>query len=384
MNRNKLSYQLLIVLIFITSFQFSAWGVNEPVYSILRNFISGAIFVLFFVSLRNPIRYYKNISTVRIHFIALVSLSLILTVLVPFSTKIEVYPIRDIFIALIILTIGLQVKLTEKQFIRLNTIYIILYVLAALSIVFIYSSGFIIQEQYLPVPKNQLAPAFGVGLLISLYFGFKAKALKKWLYYAFGLLMFSSLLVIRGRAAIVAVFIAMLIFILFYVRSRKYKVLIFSLIMIVLPFIGKYIYESLFLNYDLSDINSISTGRFQRNLFGLNYFIDNPFSGQLLNTEFNGLTIHNYILYNLVNYGLIFSSFLLLIYFKYIFIIIKAIKENTFQYFEIGPLVILILFIVSLFEYTYPYAPGSAIFFPFFLMGQYLRNKMNNSANFIA
>jgi hypothetical protein len=106
---------------------------------------------------------------------------------------------------------------------------------------------------------------------------------------------------------------------------------------------------------------------------GFNYFRNYTLTGQLGNPIYTGKTIHNYILINLVNYGILISVLLLSIYFQYIVEIFKAIKKNTFQYYEIGPLVMMIIFIVSLFEYTYPYAPGSAIFFPFFLMGQFLR-----------
>lgn len=147
-----------------------------------------------------------------------------------------------------------------------------------------------------------------------------------------------------------------------------------------IPFVGNFVYEALFLNYDTSDLNSISTLRWANYIAGLEFFIKHPVGGQLEAPYISNTAIHNYILYNLVNYGIFIGSLLLIVYFKYIFKSIKIIRNNSFQYFEAGPLAMVIIFFVSLFEYTYPFAPGSAIFFPFFLMGQYLQ-KENNYEN---
>ena len=189
-------------------------------------------------------------------------------------------------------------------------------------------------------------------------------------------LIFASLLVIRGRAVIIGVFLSIVIFIIFFLKNRKYKVWVIVSALLLLSLTSKYIYEALFLNYDVSNINSLSTGRFTRVLKGLDYFFKNPLGGQLINRVYKGHTIHNYLLFNLVNYGVLFSTPLLIIYFNYIFKVISAIKRNSFNYFELAPLTMIILIVVSLFEYTYPYAPGSSILLPFFLLGHYHKKQM--------
>lgn len=370
MSKNSISYYIFSILIFLTAFQFSAWGLSNEIYSVLRNVIIATIVILFLLNAYNSSVYLRNISSFRIHLFGTIIFALILFLLR--DLKVDFAPLRDLALALIVLVIGLTMNLTEKQYLRLIKIYIFLYTIAALSIVYTYGSGFEIQERYLPIPKNQLAPAFGVAFILSLYFGFKKKGIDKWVNYIWISLLFASLLVIRGRAVILAVIITIFIFIFYYIRKSK---LFFIILLLLTPLIWQYLYDALFLNYDITNLDSISTGRMERNIVGLDFFLNHPFGGQMTNPNFKGATIHNYLLFNIVNYGIFISLILFAIYFKYISITIKSFKNNSFLYFEVAPLVMTILLVISFFEYTYPFAPGSAIFFPFFLMGQYLKEK---------
>lgn len=374
MIKNKISFYFLILLLFITSLQFSSIGLDENYYEILRLIIIGSIGILFMTTFKSPIRIYREIPLLKTHTFYLFICSVIVFVLYAFGADASFSPLRDLLISLLILMIGINMDLNLKQFKMLVKIFIIFYTISALSIVFTYASGFVIQDQYLAVPKNQLAPVYGVAFIISIYFAFKGKGIGKLLYYTLAGLLLASLLVIRGRAVIVAVFVASFIFMFYYVRSMKYRIVVVAAILAVLPFIGQFVYDALFLNYDITDLDSLSTGRMERNIMGLEFITENPLFGELFN-KFGGNTIHNYILISLVSNGLLLGSLLLIVYFKYIYTVIRGIKNNSFGYYEIGPLVMLILLIVSLFEYTYPYAPGSAIFFPFFLMGQYLKSN---------
>lgn len=381
MNRNLFSYTLIKFLVLITAFQFSAFGIEDTIYVILRYSIISTIVLLFSINLKRTVNNFRRFSLLKTHAIVLLVLAPIIIAFIPFRDGLPIGPIRDLALALIVISIGVSINLNEIQYNKLVNIYIVSYALAALSIVYTYASGFVIQESYFPIPKNQIAPAFGTAFLLALYFSFKSRGSKKVFYYVFGFLLMSSLLVIRGRAVIVAVFIAVTIFILSFIPSRKYKILTILIGIALLPFVGQFIYEALFLNYNTSDINSISTGRIVSYIEGIEYLKNHWIGVFLESSSYKGDTIHNYILYNLVNYGVFISSFLIIIYLKYVYTIFLAIRKNNFQYYEVGPLVLVIIFIVSLFEYTYPYAPGSAIFFPFFLMGQYLKNEYTPNQN---
>jgi len=374
MSKSSISYLIFSLLLFATSLQYSSWGIEGTIYEVLRAIIIGAIVLLFLVSLKNPLALFKKIPVFKVHSFCLVLFSFLLFILYALGVEVDFTAVRDLALALVILTIGLNINLKEKQFIRLINIYIVLYTLAAVSLVTAFASGFEIQERYLPIPKNQVAPAFGVAFMLSVYFSFIKKGTRKWFYYIFIALLGASLLVIRGRAVIVAVMLAFLVFIFYYIRNKKYIFFTLAFVLLLMPFIWQYLYDALFLNYDITDIDSISTNRMTRNLIGIDFLLKYPLTGQLGHT-FYGRKIHNYVLISLVSYGALLSSLILIIYFKYVLKIIRAIRKNTFQYYEVGPLVMIILLIISLFEYTYPYAPGSAVFFPFFLLGQYLKKR---------
>jgi len=377
LNKNDISYLLLIYLIVLIAIQFSSLGISEGNYVILRGIIIGLIILIFLFSLnKSLISTLLKSKTLIIHSLILFLSIIVLLVVIPFSKMdIRISPIRDLFLSLIIMVIGINLILTKRQFNRLLLLFIISFTLSALSIVFKYSNGFNILEYYLPIPKNQFAPAFGTAFIISLYIAFQKDTKFKILYFFLSVLLLASLLVIRGRATLVSVFITTFIIVFFYIKNKKYKIFTIFIIIALLPYIDTFIYEALFLNYDLTDINSISTGRLERNLEGISFLIEYPLFGELEH-KFSGLTIHNYILYILVSYGIILGAIILIPFLKYISVTLMGIKRNSYQYYEVGPLVMVILLIISMFEYTYPYSPGSSTFFPFFLLGQYI--QMNN------
>jgi hypothetical protein len=371
----KFSYIILIFLIFVSAFQFSSLGITGEPYLLSRNLLIINITILFIVSYHSPTHFIKTIPSFRIHFFGLL---IFLFFLIFFSIggfEINFNPARDLALALVVLMIGLNMHISEKQFTSLVNIYILLYAISALSIVFTFSSGFEIQDRYLPIPKNQVAPAFGVASILSLYFGFMKKGFCKLYYYIITLLLLSSILVIRCRSIIVAVFLTILIFTFFYISNRKYKIIFIASTIILISTLGQFIYDAIFLNFDVSDIDSITTGRVSTYEQGINFILEYPFGGMLEGHYSYGSTIHNYILYNIVNYGVFISFVLFVIYFKYIFTIINGIRNNSLKFYEVGPLVMVVIMIASLFEYTYPYSPGSAIFFPFFLIGQYFNKQ---------
>lgn len=373
-SKNKVSYILLHIILFFTSAQFSSFGIEGEVYDLLRIIIIILILILFTLNI-GVVRKIGRWSLTKYHTIITILLSVALFFASAFTLYVEYSPLRDLVISLIVLLIGTNIKLEERQYKYLVNAFVILYSLSAVSIALKYASGFVILDQYLSVPKNQIAPVFGTAFVASVYFIFNNAQKKgsQMIYYITAFLLFASLLVIRGRSVILGVFVSIIVFVFFYLKQRKYKyVLIFSSI-IIGSLAGNFIYDALFLNYDMTDIESISTGRMSRNYEGFDFFISNPLMGQLSGIKYPGFTIHNYILYNLVNYGLFVGGLVLFLFYKYIKVIVKSYKINNFRYYDLGPLLMTLLFVVSLLEYTYPYAPGSAVFFTFFLMGQYLQ-----------
>src|SRR5690554_4090579 len=169
MSKNSISYTLIVFLILISAFQFSAWGITDNIYSILRNIILGNTIILFLLNVKKIALLYNRISLLKIHINVLIITSIILLTISAFIAGVIISPLRDLAIALIYLIIGINLNLNEKKYKNIIKIFIASYTLAALSIVFTYSTGFVIQELYMPIPKNQLAPAYGVAFILSLY-----------------------------------------------------------------------------------------------------------------------------------------------------------------------------------------------------------------------
>ena len=207
MKNSKLSYYLVLITLFLSAFQFSVWGVVEGNYGILRNIIIASIVLLFAVSFRNPFIAIRKIPVIKVHFGGLILFTIILISLLPWDYKINFSPLRDLALTFVIILIGYNLSLSEKQIINIIAIFIVLNAFSALSIVNNFANGFVIHEQYLPIPKNQFAPVYGVAFILALYQGFKTKGFRKIFYFGFAGLLFASLLVIRGRAVIIAVFI---------------------------------------------------------------------------------------------------------------------------------------------------------------------------------
>lgn len=321
---------------------------------------------------------YKNLIGVKFFrqfFLLLFIQLIILLFLSIFHSDIKFSLMRDVSISLIILLISYSMPLKEKERNNLNLAFLVSITISALTIIQHYASGFVINELYFPIPKNQLAPVFGSGAIVGFYNFFKIKNKKKYIYLVCSILLFMSILVIRGRSVIMSVIVCLLILMFFYIKSLKIKLYFLFASVILIALLWPLIYNSLFLNYDINDIDSISTGRSATYNEAFSLILNYPFFGEFEYIKYNEYTTHNYILNLLVKFGIILCIPLLLIYFKIIIKVISGILQNSFKEIESGLLLMLMLFFVSMFEYSYPFSPVSATIFPFFMFGQILYFK---------
>ena len=125
-------------------------------------------------------------------------------------------------------------------------------------------------------------------------------------------------------------------------------------------------------------ITDLSAGRTDVYKFALEFAIQHPILGELEGFRFIYGNPHNYILNKWVNYGILGSLPLVLFYLYLWFFAFKEIKSHVKNTNFTLPLwVLLFSLVVSLFEYTYPYGPGTSQLMVWFLLGQYFRNKNN-------
>jgi hypothetical protein len=189
-------------------------------------------------------------------------------------------------------------------------------------------------------------------------------------------------LIIRARSAFVAVVFCSLVLIWLSLRTRFNLKIIFgtvSLILVILYLYGELKFPQFLSEFflgaeDLSDLNSVSSGRIERNQAAINFIYDYPLFGQLTNDQFLEW-VHNYVLLIVSRYGLIGSVFLLILYFYLsLIVIIRIFKIKELRLEHFGYIVLIIPIFISLLEPTFPYGPGSVQVIAFFMFGHSLKN----------
>jgi hypothetical protein len=297
------------------------------------------------------------------------------------------------------LVIGFNLPYKEINFRKLLIIYSIFAIIMGTINVIYYVDGFNITINYLIPSKNQLGPIISTGIIILIYFAlfyknkdFLLKILTKIMYLFFALLGFFVLLVIRNRAGILALAFVLLFFCLKYFFTKISQSIIFLIVSILilislnqLELISEFytfIWDSVFLNYDIDDLNSISANRLFGYLQALNYINQFPLFGSFLNYSFpySGLYPHNYVLRVLLENGIILGSPYILLYVSFfLFLILNLRYRIFFSVYYLSIPILLQSFLISFLEYTYPYGPGVTQIILWILIGVHL-NQFNNGS----
>jgi len=289
-----------------------------------------------------------------------------------------------------ILICSFNTSLKREQLDKLLIWYIILSIILGVSSIFYYGEGFTITRNYFLRSKNQIGPLLGISTVITYIWIVNKKQFSiKYNYLLIKLIMFilliSSIIIIRNRSSLLGIFIVGL---LAFSKEYKFKknlkniiiIQFIILLVILLSLLGVYnklfeiIYKSIFLNYDINDINSVSASRVAGYKLALKFTIDYPILGELGAGKYLNVIPHNYILNKWVKYGII-GSLPLIMFYLYLWIFtVKEIYMKKNEY-TLPLWILLFSLIVSLLEYTYPYGPGVSQLMVWFLLGQYLKMK---------
>lgn len=364
--------------------------IKDMFYSQIRSFLYIILGIFSTLALLNIDKYLKY-PLVK-YFLVTIMYSFILYLIVTVSNSPRYFNLFELLIPFGILLSSLNTNFKEKQLSKLLLWYLILSLLIAISSVFYYGDGFTISMTYFLQGKNQVGTLLGISAIITGFsisnnelLGFNSKIIK----YAILLTLLSSLLVIRNRAGVLGVTVVLL---LLFIKDYNFKIKpkkIMTLILITSMFYillsqgifdstFEFIWNSLFLNFDVTNLDSLSAGRTDTYIQALKYSTRYSFIGELGLTKFFYGTPHNYILYNWVRYGIVMSLPLIAFYGYCWFFSLKntvflkgTLKESN----QIAPWVLLFSLIVSMFEYSYPYGPGVSQIMLWILLGQYLKNE---------
>ena len=294
-----------------------------------------------------------------------------------FGTKAMSSDIWSIFISMGALMIGWQIALDKKNIYVLVLTYATFTLYVGLEQVYTNIGGFEILDEYMANNKNALGAMLASASFIFLYIGLEKRHIdiKHAICIILSVLTIAVLLTIRARTATLSV--AAMLLIMFFKRvNKKYflsyiSITVFTIVFLILvqlyymPDLLDYISNSFFQHHE----QDITSNRIHRNVAGLNFLSDHIWFGNL-DVKARMAWIHNYPLEKLFKYGLIFSAPILIIY-VYIFFKTwtKMVKSNSHNLFNLGYYIMIIPYIISMAEPTFPFGPGTATAFNFILLG---------------
>lgn len=382
---DKLLFIIFITLIYLSVIQ-QFPIIQDYFYSEIRITLYIGLGILSIYSLKN-LKTLIKISIVKMFLLA-ISYSMLLIILIIISNGYGTLNIFELLIPFGVFITSFNFKIGKKFLEYFLIKYIILVSILGLSLVFVYGDGFTITKIYFLNTKNQIGPMIGTSSIIILYWIFRKKSMNTHIPIIFKILilisLLLSLLLIRNRASLLAIGLVLLLLLLFQKKTINYKnilgfyiMLIFFLILIYLGYfeiIVEYIEKSLFLNYDLNNLNSISAGRTNVYFDSLNFIANNFFYGEIITGEYISAIPHNYLLNKWVNYGFVLSLPFTLLYIYLWYIAIRGIFFDNQTKFKLAVWVLLFSLIISMFEYTYPYGPGVSQMVLWMLLGQYFNN----------
>ncbi|MCM3602197.1 O-antigen ligase family protein [Robertmurraya korlensis] len=389
LSRNEQTKRILMVLLASLTIIQQMPVLREMFYSEIRVVLYITFGFFSFISLFS-INRFLNLRVVQF-FIITILYSFLLFLALIISRNINMIMFEYI-IPFGILLCSLNTKFNSRQLSKFLIWYIILAAILGVTSIFYYNGGYQISARYMIPSKNQIGPIFGISSIIMgiwilnkriLDFKYSYLLLKIGLF----VVLLSTILVVRNRASIVAIVITLLLFLISeYKIKRTLKNLIifqsFLIGMILLITFGAFdsiieaFWKSMTLNYDISNINSLSAQRTEVYKQAYSFALNNPILGEIGGTEFTYYTPHNFILNKWVEYGIFGSLPFIFLYLYLWYFTLKSIfsfKERV--RFSLPLWVILVSLIVSLFEYTYPFGPGVSQLMVWFLLGQYFKSE---------
>lgn len=273
----------------------------------------------------------------------------------------------------------------EMYFIeRCKKIFVLSSLFLGLYSVYNNLGAFKITEQYAFAIKNSSGVLLASGIVICMFIINKSsKFIQYFIWGAIIILLCLCLLTFRSRAAILSVFVSMMIFLykskllLSIIKNPFVLTLFSSLLLLIYIFdiiVIDYIYNSLFTNTNISSLNSVTSGRLRTYEIGLQVFNQCPLLGNaLLNKHLP--VIDNFIIYQLSNYGMMGLLLLLPAYLFVWYICISGIIKSKIE--DLLPyLLLLILCMISFTESPFPFGPGSSVFCAWFMYGWWKKRSI--------
>lgn len=370
----------LAILATVLSFMFS----SSPIEKVAQLISEVSIIILFLLAIYRFLVFNNTKQLPRILkiWVMVLAIILILAIAVPdYASKSVWGDLRETFIPFAI-TFSAFFLFQESDE-QLHGWLLFLCCISAIAAVYILSrtGGFVVLNLYRDdVSKNQFAPFFAQMSLIS--FSLIMHGQKTWrniLCIVIFLCCTGFCFFVRARTGLLVTIL--LAFFLLYKRYHAKALLLFPLALAVIwPFwgdkIADFLMQSIVGNYNVMDIDSLTTGRASRNEAAVHFIGENPLIGALgiPNSPIwqNSFQIpHLYLFWKLVKYGIIIGLPFCVVYFSVGITAIKMIFKNWDET-ALSSVCIAVAFLTSLTEYSSPFGPGTSYIVAYILLGRSL------------
>ena len=370
---------LLYVLLFLTAISYHPTIIHQ---SRIAGYDSGTILSRYIVLLFAVVFVLSfGVSIIRKSHLVRVFLAW-LAIIIVFSLFVQAFfgnhdmtrELRPLAIVLGSVMIGYDLELEKSKFVFMILVFCLTALFSGVMQVFVNNGGFVIASQYLTDAKNSLGAMLSTSCFLLLYlFQINTRRLSKILLLALVLITFAVLVTIRARMATVALILVAMYY--YYLKTRNRSIIITIIVSFVVLFVGLLLMPSSILNYLEASFTAgtqsedFTSGRMLTYLDAISYLLESPLLGNVLHLNRIGW-IHNYPLLKLYQFGLLFSWPIIALY---VYIGVHAIRLSRRTHPTsipcMGGACLLIPYLISMAEPTFPFGPGTVTLINFLLLG---------------
>lgn len=378
---NNIKYILLCVLLFLMAISYHPYffgdinaevEVGNRVLSLPIYISFAALFLLSFLTARKMDT--KLFKVTIISFIIIGVLAWF--ILAVFGDATMISDIKVLLLVVASIVIGKSLNLSDRKLMILVAIYGLTALFSGIMQVYQNIGGFIIVDHYLANSKNSLGAILATVVISFFYAASRSKKIFRIAFYALAALGVVVVLTIRARASFLAIVLVMMAIFMRQIKSKGviWALVIFlvgGLLLVIAPdSVSNFVIDSITAGRQGSDITSGRMGTYQQ---ALSIFEQNPFLGNIIEQQ-EIAWVHNYLLLKLSNFGLLFAwPFIVYYFFLLVYCIKNLLRTNQHKeglpFFFQGFSLLLILFVLSVLEPTFPFAPGTAVAFNYIMLG---------------
>ena len=373
--KQKIAKYCLFITLALVAASYLPWVYLTKTYYIFRYIIMalmGTSVVLTF-----SIEKYFSVRFMRLFLLTIVLVDIEFVCFHLFGHRYRPADLTQLIVAFLCVGIGVGMEKDIRFWGNVTYYYTIVLIVMTLINCFYWAGGLYIPEHYmLDEGKNQIGGMLAIGAAATFFFGAKLKEQRTHFMVVFAL-AFLALLLIRARSD----FFALLLCALFVAGKDfdwKWKWNLKTVLTLIGIIAIGYILYTGFIGDELtrfmvggkssSDIDVLTSNRWERNQQGLDILFHDPLGGKM-EEESGILLIHNYILLRLVRYG-IWSLPLVCFYLYFgILTIIVLFRNRKTDIRDAGFVACVVPLLVSFVEPNFPYGPGSVQMLAFLLLG---------------